>query len=77
MADIELPTCGTNKSVQLIGTYHGNKSQNVPYVRKDSGLKHRRNFDYITHPPRTVYYPGIQYHYDCPLRNTKILRNYL
>jgi len=38
MADIELPTCGTNKSVQLISTYHGNKSQNVPYVRKDSGL---------------------------------------
>lgn len=30
----------------------GIKSQNVPYVRKDSGLKRRRNFDYITPPKK-------------------------
>jgi len=40
MANIELPQPAEQiKVVQLIGTYHGNKSQNVPYVRKDSGFK--------------------------------------
>ena len=39
ITDIELSTYRTNNSVQLISTYYGNKSKDVPYVKRTQGLK--------------------------------------